>query len=355
MNIYAILMEPASYTIDRNKNIYDVLNIKYCYMKGGSEASDKKADAECIEGISIFKKITFLRNVLKKNDCIIMNGYLSNVFIILFLLNIIYKKPIGIDSDTQFSMPHNICKRIIKKIYLGIIFKCKYIYGLAGGTMSHFDLFRKYGMPEKRIFLMPMMTDNSIFIDNNYKNKSISPFIFLYVGRLIECKNIPLMINAFIKYSSLYNNSKLVIVGDGDLHNYLKNKYSNEHNIIFKGKVFGDALIKEYKLGNILILPSKYEPWGLVVNEAMSAGLPVIVSDKVGARYDLVDNKNTGFVFKSESEDDLVKCMSKCCEDIRLYREMSDNAYNLMKNYWNYDLYKNCLLKFISVVQDAIK
>ena len=47
-------------------------------------------------------------------------------------------------------------------------------------------------------------------------------------------------------------------------------------------------------VNHVLILPSTYEPWGLVVNEAMAAGMPVLVSNEVGAHYDLVDGNDTG-------------------------------------------------------------
>lgn len=341
-------MEPASYTIDRNKAVYDKLGIEYCYMHSASEASNIKADAICIEDYNFFKKFSFLKKVLSKYDCIIMNGYVSIEFYILFILNLFYKKPIGIDSDTQYTRPKSRIKYFIKKSILKTIFSNKNLYGLAGGTQTHFDLFTKYGMKKDRVLLMPMMIDNDKFRDENYLNKPYSQFSFLYVGRLVECKNLDVMFKASSKLSKANNNVKLNIVGGGILEDYYKEKYSNG-NIIFKGKKFGNDLYNEYKNANAFILPSSYEPWGLVVNEAMSAGLPVIVSNEVGAKYDLVDNKNTGFVFNYNSEDELYKYMCNIISDKKSYREMCNNAYNLMHNYWNYNLYEKCLKDFINI------
>lgn len=341
-------MEPASYTIDRNKAVYDKLGIEYCYMRGSSEASNNDADAICIEKYNLFKKISFLKNILSEYDCIIMNGYVSIEFYILFILNLFYNKPIGIDSDTQYTRPKSKIKYFIKKSILKTIFSNKNLYGLAGGTQTHFDLFTKYGMNKKRVLLMPMMIDNDKFKDENYLNKPYSPFTFLYVGRLVECKNLDVMFKAFSKLSKTNNNVKLNIVGGGILENYYKEKYCNE-NIIFKGKKFENGLFNEYKNSNAFILPSSYEPWGLVVNEAMSAGLPVIVSNEVGAKYDLVDNKDTGFVFNYNSEDELYNYMLKMISDEANYKTMCSNAYNLIHNYWNYNLYKKCLEDFINI------
>ena len=66
MKTFAILMEPASYTIDRNKAVYDKLGIEYCYMRSASEASNIKDDAICIENYNFFKKFSFLKKVLSK-------------------------------------------------------------------------------------------------------------------------------------------------------------------------------------------------------------------------------------------------------------------------------------------------
>ncbi|MEG1574630.1 MAG: glycosyltransferase family 4 protein [Bacteroidales bacterium] len=354
MKTYAILMEPASYTLDRNVNIYDKLGIEYCYMKNSSEASDKNSDAICTENYPILKLIKFIKQILSCYDCIIMNGYISKEFAILFILNLFYHKTIGIDSDTQYSRPESRCKYLIKKVYLSIIFRDRHIYGLAGGTKTHFELFSKYGMPKSRIMLMPMMIDNNKFKNDNYNERSRSPFTFLYVGRLIECKNITVMIEAFLKLKETHANILLSIVGEGNLSQMLKENYQDE-NIIFKGKKYGKELITEYCNANVLILPSSYEPWGLVVNEAMSQGIPVIVSDQVGARYDLVDNKDTGYVFEYDNPDKLAACMQKCVDNGEHYKIMSYNSFNLLHNYWNYNLYNECLLNFIDVAKQNAK
>jgi glycosyltransferase involved in cell wall biosynthesis len=343
MKTFAILIEPASYTVDRNKRVYEPRNIDYCYLKNSSKASNISSDAVCLEGYSFNKKIQYLKGILKDYDAVIMNGYINSEFVILFLLNFFYKKPIGIDSDTQFSLPKNLLKARLKKNYLNYIFRNKHIYGLAGGTKNHFALFQNFGMPISHIFLMPMMVDNDKFKNENYTCKPFNTFNFLFVGRLIEHKNIKMLIKAFETISSKYSFAQLLIAGEGPLSEELKRENNHNKNIKFLGAKFDNDLIEVYKNGHVLVLPSSYEPWGLVVNEALSAGLPVIVSDKVGAAFDLVELPDTGFVFNSEKPQELVDAMESMISKNNLYKDFANKGYLLMKNNWNFSLYNKCL------------
>lgn len=170
---------------------------------------------------------------------------------------------------------------------------------------------------------------------------------FVYVGRLIECKNIDFMIRAFLVYHQKYANSELHIVGKGTLDEMLKNRYASCGSIFWDGPKYGNDLLDVYRQNHVLVLPSTYEPWGLVVNEAMSAGMPVLVSNEVGAHYDLVDGNDTGFVFDAYDEQALVNVMEQI-SSVDTYKKCSDNAYKFMHNYWNYSLYRRCLEEFIN-------
>lgn len=345
--VFAILHEPASYTVDRNRAVYDRMGIKYCYMHSSSLAKsvENEKEAEALSTLSLTALAKRLNNVLKNNDIVIMNGYTGRIFIVLYLLNFLYHRSIGLDSDTQLNIPNGTIKRFIKRLYLSTIFRNKHIFGLPGGTNTHKELFRYYGMNESRICLMPMVVNNSLF--KNESLKACTPFNFLFVGRIIEVKNIELMIQAFI--SEFENNNQVIlkIVGDGELLKSFVKKYGYHSNIKFVGPKYGESLIEEYRNASAFILPSAYEPWGLVVNEAMSAGLPVIVSDQVGAAWDLVHNRNTGFIFRYNDPNELAEKMRHLVNDRKLYDKYSRSAYDLMHNYWNYEFYSDCLNKFI--------
>ena len=349
MKVYSFFTEPASYTLDLVDNVYDKMSIDYCFLNSHSKAfasfNDKKN--VFLNQMRIVECVKHLLNVRRNYDVIIFNSYDTLYFVFIFFINVFStkKKYIAVESDTQLLIPKKYLKRILKYFYLSLVFQNNHVFGLAGGNYSHKDLFRYYGMKEDRIFLMPMMVDNSKFYVEK-KNFS-KPFIFLFVGRLLDTKNVDKLCQQFI---SLFLNkkAKIIIVGDGDNLEKYKKTYSQK-NIIFMGSVFSEELIDIYKNASVFTFPSSLDAWGLVVNEALSAGLPVIARKEVGACSDLIDGKKTGFIV--EDMKDFGQMMLTLFDDSELLKNYSKNASDLMKNNWNYNLYAQCMLKFIRALR----
>ena len=348
MKVFCFFVEPASYTLDLALNVYDKNKIDYCFIKSNTlVASDSKSNNDFLDKKSLILRFMYVLNCYKNNDFIIINGYNNYPFILTFIFNLFSnkKKYIATDSDTQLVISNNSLKRFVKWLYLSVIFQNKYVLGFAGGNNSHKDLFRHYGMNEDRIFLMPMMVDNSKFYTD--KKKIPNLFTFLFVGRLVSYKNVEHLIKQFnVNFSE--KDAVLKIIGDGEQGKYLMDKYTSE-KVIFLGKKFNQELIVEYFSASCFVCPSLFEPWGLVVNEAMSAGLPVIASKEVGACFDLIKDKETGFI--SEDMLDLGQMMLTLFNDSELLKRYSENASDLMKKNWNYELYDNCLNKAINNVR----
>lgn len=214
--VFAILQEPASYTVDRNRAVYDQLGISYCYIENTSEAKSEESYVKCLSGLSHEELEKHLIDILTNNDIVIMNGYTGPIFKMLFRLNRKFRRVIGIDSDTQLRIPKNVIKRIGKWVYLNHIFRNKYVYGLAGGSGSHKKLFCYYGMSENRICLMPMVVNNERFQTRESRKKS-ARFRFIYVGRIVDVKNLTTMLDAFVKAFPGCNDVELWVVGKGDL------------------------------------------------------------------------------------------------------------------------------------------
>ena len=350
MKIFCYFVEPASYTVDLSENIHSKNGIDFAFIKDISVAKSTKKidDFVYLSKMSIFGRLRYIYDVCKKYDLIIINGYNNYVFILTFiclLLNISSNKYIGIESDTQLRIPENIVKRIIKYIYLKFIFSKNFILGFAGGSKTHKELFRYYGMPEGNIFLIPMMVDNNKFF-NKTKPEGKGSFIFLYAGRLIKRKNVENLIKCFLD-GFANKEAELYIVGSGPMLNTMQYRYVNK-KIVFMGELFGDKLISIFHNASVFVLPSFNEPWGLVVNEALAAGLPVIVNEEVGAVYDLIYDRNTGIVFKNN--DELLKAMLDLYEDSNKFQLFSNNAIKLMKENWTYDLYLQSLHKVIKYI-----
>jgi 1,2-diacylglycerol 3-alpha-glucosyltransferase len=134
---------------------------------------------------------------------------------------------------------------------------------------------------------------------------------FLYVGRLSPEKNVDGLIGAFADFRAAGGRASLVLCGDGPLRRQLVTQAENagvREHVHFEGLKTTAELLPYYAFARAFVLPSTREPWGLVVNEAMASGLPVIVSTRCGCAEDLV--RGNGLVFDPARPDTLRKCLS---------------------------------------------
>ena len=122
---------------------------------------------------------------------------------------------------------------------------------------------------------------------------------FLFVGRLIKRKGLETLLQAYHLYRqhAVGEPWSLVLVGEGKELETYRSMAHNTQGIVFAGAQFGTDLLNHYALASAFVLPSIVETWGLVVNEAMASGLPVIVSDGCGAGRALIRNNVNGWLF----------------------------------------------------------
>lgn len=129
---------------------------------------------------------------------------------------------------------------------------------------------------------------------------------FIFVGRFEKIKNIELLVSAFIKFSKSNPDWKLHLVGEGTL----KSRLPSHRSLV--NHDFADAVVlaKLFNESRVLILPSLYEPWGVVVHEATLCGCLLGLSNSVGSLRDLSSSKNC-ITFESRSEDQIVTMMKE--------------------------------------------
>jgi len=129
---------------------------------------------------------------------------------------------------------------------------------------------------------------------------------YLFVGRLIERKGLDVLLEAF----SGVDGGELRIAGDGPLRATVEAAAARDPRIHLIGHVTGQTLARAYREADVLVVPSLYEPWGLVVHEGLAAGLPVIATDQVGAAEDLIERDVNGYVVAAGSAEELRAAMS---------------------------------------------
>ena len=162
---------------------------------------------------------------------------------------------------------------------------------------------------------------------------------FIYVGRLIDrLKNLRTLVRAFAAIQPDMPPGApwgLIILGDGDDQPMLEALIRAEHipNVRFLGGKSWDKVPAYLALADALILPSFSEPWGLVVNEAMACGLPVLVSDRCGCAPDLVEHGRNGFTFSPAQPDQLAAAMRTLVTQPELARQLGQHSQTLIDAY----------------------
>ncbi|MDQ2744843.1 MAG: glycosyltransferase family 4 protein [Chloroflexota bacterium] len=129
----------------------------------------------------------------------------------------------------------------------------------------------------------------------------------LFVGSVVERKGVDILLQATLPLFAEFPNMQLHMVGTGDLIRALRDWTQDagiDERVVFEDALSTASVPQRMATADVLVLPSRWDGWGIVVNEALSVGLPVIVSDRCGAA-DLIQQGINGYIFRSECVEDL--------------------------------------------------
>ena len=231
-------------------------------------------------------------------------------------------------------------KRAVLKLFLSRIAGF-----LAIGT-NNAAFYKSYGVPSERIFWTPYAVDNAFFTEyaRHYAGQkeglrqreglpSNAPVI-LFSGKFQEKKRPLDLLQAFALLQRRVP-ATLVFAGDGPQRAEMERFVAEARlpNVYIVGFRNQRELPIYYALADVLVLPSRFEPWGLVVNEAMCFGLPIVASDKVGAAADLVKPGGNGFVFPAGNVDALAERLATILQDQGLRRRMGRASYEAISRW----------------------
>ena len=224
---------------------------------------------------------------------------------------------------------------------------------------NHVEYITKLGMPVNRVFIGYDAVDNEYFISNSgeIRNKESSmreqyglpDKYFLSSNRFIPRKNLFRLIEAYRGYlSQIEDGWKLVLLGDGELmpevQQHIK-KLGLESMVILPGfKQYADLPVY-YGLADCYIQASTSETWGLVVNEAMASGLPVLVSKMCGCCEDLVAEGGNGFSFDPFDIDEITEKMVNVSSGCDL-QQMGQRSREIISN-WTPEVFAENLWKAV--------
>ena len=233
--------------------------------------------------------------------------------------------------------------RLPKTIVLKIVFWASGAF-LTIGSMST-EFYKRYGISSDRLFYTPYCVDNERLIKqcdeyrpvaNDLKaSLGLDPRlpVILYVGKLTEKKRPYDLMTAFRQVS---DRASLVFVGDGPLRSTLESAVRSSKNVRILGFTSQREIPKYYAMADVFALPSsEMEVSPLVVNEAMCAGLPVIISDAVPSAKDFVRNGVNGFRYPMGNIQRLEQFLGLLVDDSKLRADFG-RVSREMVSAWNY-------------------
>ena len=203
---------------------------------------------------------------------------------------------------------------------------------------------RQGGVPSGKVFVAPNAVDNDLFSARGQIARGNSVRLrgelglparyFLFVGRLVKAKGVADLLEAYGSLESeLRSQVGLAFAGDGPMRAELEalSRSIFPGAVHFPGFVHRDELASYYALAECLVLPTHSDPWGLVVNEAMACGLPVICTDVAGCAADLV--KSNGRLVAARAPRRLADAMREIATDPELRDHMSRESRKLVRSY----------------------
>lgn len=285
----------------------------------------------------------------KHQPQIVLCSEYSQITIFVLLIKIFLRQNLKVYTISDDSIDISIKRKGIRKWIRNL--SSYALDGVIFPSENVCNWYKKNINNKTNLLCLPIVHNNSVYREklNNalpLTRNILSEYniddkkIFLFVGRHIKIKNANCLINSYSETVKYMPNSLLFIIGEGEETENLKNLSSqlnlNQH-CYFLGRYEGKQLNSWYNIADFLILPSYYEPYGAVVNEALLAGCKVICSNLAGAS-ELI-TKDNGYLFNPFDENELSKILIQ--------------AYNEPKTNENYKTIRNDNMPFL--LEDKIK
>jgi glycosyltransferase involved in cell wall biosynthesis len=263
--------------------------------------------------------------------------------------------PVLFRGDSTLLNDRSGIKKGLRRLFLRWVYR-HIDYALYVG-INNKDYFLANGIKEDQLVFIPHAVDNLRFAEpqetyesqaKEWRNKvglSENDLVILYAGKLepVKAPFFLLKVAASIERADI----KFLLVGNGVLEPELKEKARSDKRIVFLDFQNQKMMPVVYRVGDIFILPSCSETWGLAANEAMACSRPVMLSAKTGGGPDLVREGINGIVFDNDDVHKCVKFINRLADDRSLLRQMGENSAQRIQQF---DFEKNSaiLIEFVT-------
>ena len=227
------------------------------------------------------------------------------------------------ESEKKLSVLHRWVRR---RVYAGS-------QSFIGASDGSFDLYRAYGIDEALLFRSHLCANNAVFFAAPPVEKR---FDFIFCGRFAEVKN-PLFVLEVAQQVAkrLRRRISVAFVGSGEMEGKMRaaaTAIADEVEAVFPGFVRQEELPQFYGSARLFLFPTRWDPWGVVANEACAAGLPILISGAAGSARELVRDAENGFVLPLDLNP-WVDAAVKLLTDNDLYGKFSQRSRELVRKY----------------------
>lgn len=296
-----------------------------------------------------------------KLDALIVHGHTPAAMLVGIAAAKSAGIPVFMRGETHLGLDRSRSKALLRRPVMGAL------YGRLAGAMAigsaNREFYRAMGVAERRIFSMPYTVDNARFaeacrlhegeraaIRASFGVYDEAPIV-LYAAKFQARKRPGDLIQAAARLAGNEAQFHLVMVGSGELESALKSQAAalGLGNVHFPGFVNQGALPGVYAACDVFVLPSENEPWGLAVNEAMCAGLPIVASREIGCVPDLVDDGRNGLTFDAGNIEELAAALKKLIANPELRRSMGNESRAIIAG-WSYAECREGLLQALESI-----
>ena len=264
-------------------------------------------------------------------------------------------------SDFERVLKSKVLQKFMMNYIMQPIKKADYVLSVSKGAC---ETIREYGFKGKNIYIIRNGTDMLPSTRNKQMEEKIiekhdlkGKVVFLFVGRIVENKNIQFSLEVLkkIKEENNFNNFKFLIVGSGNYKDELKklvDEYNLSDNVIFVGKIINrETLASYYQVADLFLFPSTFDTCGIVVIEAAANKLASVLIENSCAS-ELVENEKNGLVYPEDSSVWAEK-LSKVITDKEKMKKLGEEAFKTVYFKWEdiaieyYNFYLKVLKKEI--------
>lgn len=303
-----------------------------------------------VDGFLSLINPTIISELRKENyDALVVYGHNFATYVLAIGAAKVLGVPVLMRCETHLLLDCSPFKRILRKPLMTLLYGRLCAACLSIGTRNE-EFYRFHGVNENRFFRAPYAVDNHLFMQTaGYFSENIDAVkhelglplgkpLILFASKLMRRKRPMDVLMAYHRVRNQNIDAALLFVGSGEQEEALRD-YVKDYQIpdvYFFGFRNQSELPKFYAAADVFAFPSENEPWGLIINEAMCAGLPVITTEVIGAVADLVRHGDNGFTFRAGDVDQLTSHLIKLLTDGDLRERMGEKSRAMIAK-WDYE------------------